>query len=69
MKVHIWFETFYVGNNNPKDNPQSILSVKPAWGNKTKRDYDSLTPVASASEHNGYFIDPANPEVQSFYRL
>lgn len=66
MKVHIWFETFYVGNNNPKDNPQSILAVKPDWGNKTKRDFDSLTAVPSASEHNGYFIDPANPDVQEF---
>lgn len=66
MKVHIWFETFYVGNKNPKDNPQSILAVKPAWGNKTKRDFDSTDAVSSLSEHGGYFIDPANPEVQEF---
>lgn len=66
MKVHIWFETFYVGNNNPKDNPKSILAVNPDWGNKTKRDFDSLNPVPSLSEHGGYFIDPANPDVQQF---
>lgn len=66
MKVHIWFETFYVGNDNPKDNPKSILAVNPCWGNKTKRDFDSLNPVPSLSEHNGYFIDPANPDVQEF---
>lgn len=66
MKVHIWFETFYVGNDNPKDNPKSILAVKPAWGNKTKRDFDSLNAVPSLSEHGGYFLDPANPEVQGF---
>lgn len=66
MKVHIWFETFYVGNKSPQDNPQSILAVKPDWGNKTKRDFDSLTPVPSLSEHSGYFIDPANPQVQEF---
>lgn len=66
MKVHIWFETFYVGNDNPKNNPKSILSVRPEWGNKTKRDFDSLTAVPSLSEHGGYFIDPANPEVQQF---
>ena len=66
MKVHIWFETFYVGNDNPQDNPRSILAVKPDWGNKTKRDFDSLTPVPSLSEHSGYFLDPANPEVQEF---
>lgn len=66
MKVHIWFETFYVGNDNPKDNPKSILAVEPSWGNKTKRDFDSLSAVPSISEHGGYFVDPANPEVQEF---
>lgn len=66
MKVHIWFETFYVGNDNPQNYPKSILAVNPQWGNKTKRDSDSLTPVPSLSEHGGYFIDPANPEVQEF---
>lgn len=66
MKINIWFETFYVGNDNPKDNPTNILAIKPDWSNKTKRNYDSLTPVSSASEHCGYFLDPANPEVQKF---
>ncbi len=66
IKVHIWFETFYVGNENPKDNPRSILAVNSDWGNKTKRDFDSLTAVPSLSEHGGYFIDPANPDVQAF---
>lgn len=66
MKVHIWFETFYVGNKNPKDNPKSILAVNPNWANVTKRDFDSITPVPSLSEHGGYFIDPANPDVQEF---
>lgn len=66
MKVNIWFETFYVGNQNPKDNSKSIIAVKPNWANTTKRDFDSLNPVSSASEHGGYFIDPANPEVQQF---
>lgn len=66
IKVHIWFETFYVGNDNPKNNPKSILAVNPYWGNKTKRDFDSMSPVPSLSEHGGYFLDPANPEVQQF---
>lgn len=66
MKIHIWFETFYVGNDNPKNNPKSILAVDPDWGNKTKRDFDSLSAVPSLSEHGGYFIDPANPDVQEF---
>lgn len=66
MKVHIWFETFYVGNINPKDSPRSILAVNPNWANVTKKDFDSLTPVPSLSEHGGYFLDPANPDVQEF---
>lgn len=66
MKVHTWFETFYAGNQNPDTNPQSILAKNPSWGNKTKKDADSLSPSRSASEHNGYFLDPANPYVQDF---
>ena len=66
LKLHIWFETFYAGNENPASNPQNILSVYPEWGNKTRARYDSETPVSSLSEHNGYFLDPANPDVQAF---
>ena len=70
MKVHIWFETFYAGPQNPKDNPKSILGRNPSWGNKTKKDADGVEPSKSTSEHNGYFVDPANPEVQTFiYKL
>ena len=66
IKVNIWFETFYVGNEKPKDNPKNIIGVNPSWANVTKRDFDSLNPVPSISEHGGYFIDPANPDVQQF---
>jgi uncharacterized lipoprotein YddW (UPF0748 family) len=66
IKVHIWFETFYVGNYNPKDNSKNILALKSEWGNKTKKDFNSPLPVPSLSEHGGYFLDPANPEVQQF---
>ena len=70
IKVHIWFETFYVGNQKPNANPTNILAVKPAWGNKTGANYESAMPTPSASEHNGFFIDPANPAVQDFlYQL
>lgn len=66
IKVHIWFETFYVGNMPPSSNPTNILAVKPEWGNKTLYAYamDGATP--SVSEHNGYFLDPSNIEVQEF---
>lgn len=66
IKVNIWFETFYAGNQNPKNAPKSILAVNPSWGNTTKRDYDSGSPTPSLSEHGGYFLDPANPDVQDF---
>ena len=66
IKVHIWFESFYVGNKPPETNPEYILSVKPEWANYQKKNADSDTIPYSVSEHNGYFIDPANPEVQAF---
>ncbi len=66
LKVHIWFETFYVGNQNPAANCKNILAVKPDWGNKTLKGYESANATPSSSEHNGYFLDPANPEVKEF---
>ncbi len=66
IKIHIWFETYYAGPQNPKDNPKSILGMNPSWGNKTRKDVDSFEPSKSTSEHNGYFLDPANPYVQDF---
>ena len=66
IKVHTWFESFYVGNKNPLNNSKSILAVKPDWMNRTKQkaDYDGY--VSHSQEHNGYFLDPANPEVIEF---
>lgn len=66
MKVHIWFQSFYVGNANPKSNELNILAVHPEWSNKTKRCANCLEPTKSTAEHNGYFLDPANAEVQTF---
>ncbi len=66
LKVYIWFETFYAGPENPMNNPMNVISVYPKWANVTKMKYNSPTPVASLSEHNGYFLDPANPEVQAY---
>ena len=64
IKINIWFEAFYLGNR-----PQtgtSILAVKPEWANVNLRNIDSETIAYSTSEHNGYFLDPSNPEVQDF---
>lgn len=64
IKVNIWFESFYTGNKPNVDN--TILAVKPEWSNVNLRNIESPLPIASTSEHNGYFLDPANPEVQNF---
>lgn len=69
MKVHVWFESFYVGNKHPSIDPNSILSIKPEWGNKNKANYNKEDYVSHPVEHNGYFLDPANPEVQNFLVL
>ncbi len=66
IKLHIWFQSFYVGNANPKSNELNILAVHPEWGNKTKKCADCPEPTKSPAEHNGYFLDPANSEVQDF---
>ena len=66
MKLYIWFESFYVGNDNPNYNPIHILNVYPQWANTTKEKYAQKGPISSAIEHNGYFLDPANPRVQDF---
>lgn len=66
MKIHIWFESFYIGNTPPSYDDKSILSKYPSWGNKNLANYDSKTYVRHKTEHNGYFLDPANPEVTTF---
>ena len=66
MKLNVWFESFYVGNDNPSYMPLHILNVYPQWANTTKEKYAQKGPVSSLTEHNGYFLDPANPRVQDF---
>ena len=66
LKIHCWFESFYMGNISPGYDDKSILTVYPDWGNKNLANYDSTTYVKHKTEHNGYFLDPANPEVTAF---
>ena len=66
IKVHVWFQTFYVGNMPPEANQLCILAKHPEWANRQKRTADTEGVPFSASEHNGYFLDPANPQVQAF---
>lgn len=70
MKVHIWFQDFYVGTKAFKA-PGPILSKYPEWANiqYSALDLDNpdkvvLTP--STLETGGYFLDPANNEAQVF---
>lgn len=66
MKVHVWFQTFYAGNENIAANPTHVLSVHPEWANVQYANYAAGKPMYSISEHNGYFLDPANPEVRKY---
>ncbi|MBQ3310838.1 family 10 glycosylhydrolase [bacterium] len=66
IKVNIWFEAFYIGNK-PQINTE-ILAVRPDWSNVNLKNADSELPIKSTSEHNGYFLDPANPEIHTFLK-
>jgi len=66
IKINIWFETFYVGNKVPSQYPDSILAKHPEWANVNRINANKEGLHPSLSEHNGYFLDPANPEVQDF---
>lgn len=66
MELHVWFQSFYIGNKLPQEDAYNILAVRPTWGNRNKENCDSTAPVPHISEHRGYFIDPANPEVIDF---
>ena len=66
IKLHCWFESFYVGNKSPETNTDSILYKKPEWMNRSRQKADYLGWVSHPNEHNGYFLDPANPEVVDF---
>ena len=66
MKIHVWFQAFYAGNEDVSQTPGHILYIYPEWANiQRKNAYeDVLKPFVS--EHNGYFLDPANHIVRKF---
>ncbi|OGI04486.1 MAG: hypothetical protein A2Y25_06010 [Candidatus Melainabacteria bacterium GWF2_37_15] len=66
MKVHVWFQAFYAGNDDVKKTPGHILFVYPEWANVQRRNAMEDVPMPSGSEHNGYFLDPANHLVRQF---
>lgn len=65
IKIHAWFHTFYVGNENPQTSYRHVLNAHPEWANVQKRNFKSKNIMPSKAEHNGYFLDPANPMVQN----
>lgn len=66
VKLHIWFECFYAGNVPPESSLTHVLTKHPDWANQTKATAGTKTIARSAAEHNGYFIDPANPEARQY---
>lgn len=66
MKVHVWFQTFYAGNTQYDKDMGSILKAYPQWANiqRSGLGKDKIPP--STLEAGGYFLDPANAEVQRF---
>lgn len=65
MKVHVWFQDFYVGNR-AFDPPGPILSKYPQWVNVQYSALGNAGPTPSTLETGGYFLDPANPEARLF---
>ncbi|MBQ8476373.1 family 10 glycosylhydrolase, partial [bacterium] len=51
IKIHCWFESFYVGNKSPEINPKSILAKRPLWMNRTRQKADYEGWVAHPQEH------------------
>ncbi len=66
MKIHVWFQTFYAGNQDVRKTPGHILFSYPEWANVQRKNAHEDLPMPSNSEHNGYFLDPANHRVQQF---
>lgn len=66
MKVHVWFQAFYAGNDDVSKTPGHVLYVYPDWANLQRKNALAGRPMPSLSEHNGYFLDPANHQVRKF---
>lgn len=66
MKVHVWFQAFYVGNEDVTKTHGHILYSYPEWANVQRKNAKASAPQPSKSEHNGYFIDPANSMARTF---
>jgi uncharacterized lipoprotein YddW (UPF0748 family) len=70
MKLHAWFQVFYAGNK-AVEGVGPVLAKYPQWANVQKSSASlyaggNTTPQPSTIELGHYFMDPANPEVQTF---
>lgn len=66
MKIHVWFQAFYAGNEDVRKTPGHPLYVYPDWANREKKYAGKDMPMPSELEHDGYFLDPANHRVRNF---
>jgi uncharacterized lipoprotein YddW (UPF0748 family) len=66
MKVHVWFQTFYLGNDDVSPIPKQMREKYPEWLNRQHWCATSDYAQPSKAEHNGFFLDPANPCVQEY---
>ncbi len=66
MKIHVWFQAFYVGNDDISKTPGHVLFVYPEWANVQKKNALKEGIQLSKLEHNGYFLDPANHMVINY---
>ncbi len=66
MKVHVWFQTFYAANRVFDKDMGNIIKTYPDWVNIQRSALGKDTIPPSTLEPGAYFLDPANPKVQSF---
>lgn len=66
IKVHAWFQTYYLGNESVSPLPNLLKSKYPEWLNRQFWFATSESVQPSKAEHLGYFLDPANPQVQDY---
>lgn len=66
MKLHVWFQTFYLGNDYVSPVPKIMRIKHPDWLNRQHWCASAVVAQPSNAEHQGYFLDPANPEVQEY---
>lgn len=65
MQLHAWVQVFYAGNRSV-EGVGPILAHYPQWANVQYSALNATGPTPSTLELGHYFLDPANPDVQTF---